>query len=230
MSNETVITASDTTKAGVVVEENSSQVLADKLFDSNAKDGANGVVEKVLDEANKASDENSEAKAADDVKVETPKVPEKYELKLSEGSSLDSVAVERISSFAKEKGLSQEAAQELLSLEEQTITSFRDSQMKQHMETRKQWVESIKNDKEYGADKLNENVEIAKRIVNEFADEEFKQALDVTGYGDNPALFKFCVKIGKKLGIMGDTHVRGGSPTTPKKELHDILYPSHNKG
>ncbi len=214
---ETVASAPDTTKVeDTVAKEAAAEVaIQDKIFDGNAA-------------AVTKQDQKETVQAAEAAKVEdAPKVPAEYELKLQEGSALDPAAVDRISSLAKEKGLSQEAAQELLSREDEAVTSFRDNQITQHMEMRTKWVESIKTDKEVGGDKFNESAEIAKRVINEFADQELKSALDMTGYGDNPALFKFVVKIGQKLKVLNDSYVKATAPSAPRKELHEIMYPNH---
>jgi hypothetical protein len=225
MQQETVTTTPDTTKVDSAVNNVQSEEVAiqDKIFDGNAA---------ALTKETKpvqAEVKTEEPKKEDAVKTEAKPGETKYELKLMEGSALDPSAVERISQYAKEKGLTQEAAQEILSREDEAVTSYRDNQLTQHMEVRKTWVEAIKNDKEYGGDKFNQNAEIAKRVINEFADTELKQALDATGYGDNPALFKFVVKLGQKLQVLNDSYVKASAPSQPKKELHEIMYPNHKE-
>ncbi len=219
MSDQQATSTPDTTKVeaakvdSVVADD---VAIQDKIFDGNAA----------------AVTKDSQAKEKETVPAEAAKAaeavtPEKYELKLMENSALELAAVEKISSYAKEKGLSQEAAQELLAREDEAVTSFRDNQITKHMEMRTQWVESIKADKEFGGDKFNESAEIAKRVINEFADAELKSALDVTGYGDNPALFKFVVKVGQKLKVLNDSYVKASAPSAPKRDMADIMYPNH---
>lgn len=126
-------------------------------------------------------------------------VPEKYELKLPDGSPLESAYLEKIASYAKEQGLSQEAAQKLLERDSSLLTDYRQRQTESLDQMRAQWLESSKADKEIGGDALPKNVELAKRVVDRFGTESFKKAINETGYGDHPELVRLLSKIGKAM-------------------------------
>src|SRR3972149_1235780 len=55
--------------------------------------------------------------------AEKPVVPQKYELKLPEGSQLDQARIDSLSAYAKEKGLSNEQAQAILDRESDAVSS-----------------------------------------------------------------------------------------------------------
>jgi hypothetical protein len=76
-------------------------------------------------------------------------------------------------------------------------------------EARKSWVNSIKEDKELGGEKLEESIHVANQGLDKVATEGFKQLLQQTGLGDHPDVIRVFHKIGKML---GDDDYVGGSP------------------
>jgi hypothetical protein len=150
---------------------------------------------------------------------------DQYDLKAPKDSLLDSGAVDRIKSFAKEKGLSPDQAQALLERESANVASFVAEQQKTHEEMRTSWLEQARTDKEIGGDNFNANTELAKRVVERFGTDEFKKALDESGLGNHPELVRILARIGKAMG--NDTLVVPGSSTgTPKQSMAERLYPS----
>lgn len=149
-------------------------------------------------------------------------VPEKYDLKLPEGSQLDKTAIDRISTYAKEKGLSQDAAQELLNRENGAVEAHVAAQSKRLEEKRDEWAKAWEADKEIGGAAFKENVELAKRVVERFGDTELRTALDQSGLGNHPALARLLVKIGKS---MGDDKLVVGKTASGEKSLASMLYP-----
>jgi len=57
------------------------------------------------------------------------------------------------------------------------------------------WREEIISDPTYGGDNLKKNAENAKRVVDKFGSDNFKELLRETGYGDHPEVFKFIAKL-----------------------------------
>jgi len=183
-----------------------------------------GNTEEVV-EKEETTTETAEEKVTEETKEEeTPKAPEKYDLKLSEDSPLDASDVERISAYAKEKGLSNEVAQEMLEREEAAIVSYRDAQMQEVEEIRAKWLEEAENDKEIGGDEFKKNVTLAKRVIDKFGSKEFKETLKDTGFGNHPEVVRVFVRIGKAMS--DDQFVTAKSQVGGKKSAADILYPS----
>lgn len=164
------------------------------------------------------------AAAADSGK---PVVPEKYDLKIPKDSLLKEGAIQRISDFAKSKGLTNEQAQSLLENEDSAIKSFNDGLIENHNKTVEGWVDTVKADKEIGGDGYAKNVELASRVAKKFGDEEFLKDLTKSGYGNHPGLVKMMVRIGKAMSE--DQLVIGGSAPKAKVPLEDKLYGSPNK-
>lgn len=124
-----------------------------------------------------------------------PTVPEKYELKLPEGSLLAPSDIERISTLAKEKGLSPEAAQELL--EVQSIT-HREALDRQLETVRNEWATAAAADPEIGGAEFKQNAELASRVVERYFPEA-KKVFDDTGFGNHPDMMRGFVRLGKAM-------------------------------
>jgi hypothetical protein len=151
-----------------------------------------------------------------------PKVPDKYELKLSDKSPLDNDALTRIAGLAKEKGLSQDQAQLLVQAEESSLTNFQTKQAEAYNQTKAQWAEAVQKDKEIGGENFKQSVALSSRVVDRFATEEFKKTLDVTGLGQHPEIVRVFARIGKAMS--NDQLIMPGAQGAGKKEMKDILY------
>jgi hypothetical protein len=155
---------------------------------------------------------------------EKPKVPEKYELKLPEGSPLKAEHVEKVAAYAKAQGLSNEQAQAILERENGAVSSFVQEQNETIKTKMDSWVNEIKADKEIGGDAYDQTLSAAKRAVSRFATPEFIQSLNETGLGNHPELVRVFARIGK---AMSDDHsVFPGAQSGGKKSIEDIFYPN----
>ena len=80
-------------------------------------------------------------------------------------------------------------------------------------------------DKEFGGDKLNENLALASKAMDAFATPELKQVLDQTGLGNHPELIRAFVRVGRQ--ISEDRLVPGGSmPVGDSRTIAERLYPN----
>lgn len=175
-------------------------------------------------EANVESTQTTENKVTtDEAAVETTSnVPEKYDLKLPEGSLLKPADLEKISSYAKEKGLSTDQAQMLLDQRHSAITEYDASQKNLLKTTAEGWMTESKNDKELGGDAFAKNAELAKRVVDRFGTEAFKNALNETKLGNHPELLRVFTRIGKAMAE--DTLIVPGSPAGGKSQSMEELF------
>lgn len=153
---------------------------------------------------------------------EAPK-EEKLELKLPDGSLLDQSALDGIAQLAKEQGLSPKQAQALVEKQAATLKAYSDKVVSDWTKQREAWSEAIKADKEIGGDQMPKSVELAKQVVSKFGSEDFRKALNETGFGNHPELVRIFARIGKMIG--NDTLVRAStSPATSKKPLEEVFY------
>lgn len=177
--------------------------------------GAAGEVTETVEDKSAATDEST-------TEGDAPKVPEKYELKLPKDALLDESALERIADYAKQRGLSQEQAQELVEMENGAVTKFRQDQAEYLKRTSEEWKEALLKDKEFGGEGFKKNAEIAKRAVQKFATPDFIKTLEETGLGNHPELVKMFYKIGKAMS--DDSFVKPGAQAPAKKDLASVFY------
>lgn len=164
-----------------------------------------------------------ESKATEPAK---PVVPEKYDLKLPEGSQLDAKAIERISLQSKEKGLSNEQAQAVIESESKAIATFVEGEKERVKARTDVWRSEVQADPELGGDGYKKNVELAKRVVQRFGTDALMKTLDDTGLGNYPELVRFVSRIGK---AMSEDQLIHPSTGGSKKSAGDIFYPKQNQ-
>lgn len=156
-----------------------------------------------------------------------PVVEVKYELKLPDGALLVPGAVERIVSFAKERGLTPDQAQGVLERENAAVKAYADAQAEMIEVEASRWIEEAKADKEIGGEGFAKNVELAKRAVDRFGSPAFKKILDDTRAGNNVEVIRTFANVAKTM--KEDTFVVPGAQPGPKKSLEELFYPSMAK-
>lgn len=151
--------------------------------------------------------------------------PEKYEFTLPEGIQLDDKGTAAFSEVAKELNLTQEAAQKVLDKMGPVISGRHAEALTQ---AKAQWVEGSKSDKEFGGEKLGENLAIAKKAFDTFGTPELRTLLNESGLGNHPEIIRAFFRAGKA--ISEDKFVPAGSGS-PKgaKGLADALYPNQQR-
>lgn len=151
--------------------------------------------------------------------------PEKYEFKLPDGIQLDDKGAAAFSEVAKELNLTQEAAQKVLDKMGPVIAGRHADTLTQ---AKAQWVEAAQTDKEFGGEKLSENLSVAKKALDTFGTPELRTLLNESGLGNHPELIRLMYRAGKA--ISEDKFVPAGSGS-PKgaKGLADALYPNQQR-
>jgi hypothetical protein len=170
------------------------------------------------------------ANAAGNEQTETSKTPPPADystLKLPEGSKLDTKRVEDVSAWAKAKNIAPEVAQEILNREHEAVSTVEAAQAAGIEKAKQAWLDELKADKEIGGDKLNAHVEPAKRLVDRFGSDKFKQALNETGLGNHPELVRFLAGIAKAVGE-DKLVLPGASPAGGKKSVEEAFYGKPN--
>lgn len=145
--------------------------------------------------------------------------PEKYEFVAPEGTKLDPSLVSAYEKFAKSLNLPQDKAQELIN-EVVPLMAKQQSEGLKAMNTA--WVEAAISDKEFGGDKLSENLGIANKALDKFATPEFKSLLKLSGLGNNPEVIRMFYRMGKATSE--DRMVTGRATVTRTASLADRLY------
>ena len=160
-----------------------------------------------------------DAKPAEEAKPDGP--PETYEFKAPEGKEYDDAVLKPFAEAAREANLTQDAAQKLL---DRMAPALAERQQEQVAAVRTGWLESSRADKEFGGDKLQENLSAAKRALDSFAAPEFRKLLDDTGLGNHPEVIRMLVRVGKSMNE--DSFVAGGAAFKGSRDLAAKLYPN----
>ena len=153
----------------------------------------------------------ADKKAADDAAAAKAKgVPEKYELKLPEGVTLDAEITTAFEAKAKALGLTQKDAQELYDLGAQVTAKNMASMTAQVSQTQASWLAAAQADKEFGGESLVANMAVAKKALS-FATPEFKTMLNESKLGNHPEIIRFMYRIGKAMSEDGYVASSAGS-------------------
>jgi hypothetical protein len=161
------------------------------------------------------------AASPQDPKPAEPAVPESYELKMPEGVQLDSVAADEFSAVAKELKLDQTAAQKLADVG----AKMAQRQAENHVKLVETWVEQVKADKDIGGDKLDENLGVARKALEQFGTPELRDVLNMTGFGNHPEVIKAFYKIGKAI---SEDRFVAGAPKGAESDPAKTLFPNMN--
>lgn len=151
--------------------------------------------------------------------AETPVVPEKYVFTAPEGTEYDPAVLESYTGAAKDAGLTQDAAQKLI---DKMAPALAARQADQVQAIHKEWLNASSADKEFGGEKLTENLGVARKALENFGSPELRSLLDETGLGNHPEVIRFMYRAGKA--ISEDKFVGGRSGTTAATTAAGVLY------
>lgn len=198
----------------VTAETEVEDVAAETLTDDAA-------VEKTAD-----SKEGEDSAKVETDKAEAEKTKEvEYSLKLPDNSLLPPSTIEEISTFAKENGLSNEAAQKLINRENEKMGIFFTQKRESLKPIVEGWLKSAEKDPVIGGKDGSEfkaNIGLAKRALDKANVPGLKEVLDKSGLGNHPDMIKFCMFWGKTMA--NDKIEMGSSTAKSKKSIEEKLY------
>ena len=175
------------------------------------------------DDKPSGEDGNIDTSGEADASSQTP--PDTYaDFVMPEGVEVDAALLTEAAPLFKELGLNQDQAQKLVDFQAKQAKAGSQSQVDTFNQLMNDWQEQSKSDKEFGGDKFDENVGIARAAVDKFGTPELKQLLEEHGVGNHPEVIRFMVKVGK----LTAEDVPGGT-TTPTSKAQDrvsLLYPN----
>ena len=203
---------SATTNEGTAPSQNSigNPATAEALY-GDKQQVSEGQGQQASEQANTDSSEgNKEGQQADGDKPQG--APEKYEFTPPEGKEFDAEIIGNFSEVAKELNLTQDAAQKLV---ETMGPKIAERQLAQVEAIRNEWMQASQVDKEFGGDKLNENMAVAKKALDSFGTPELRTLLQQSGLGNNPEVIRFMYRAGKA--ISEDTFVSNSNGASSGK-------------
>lgn len=199
-----------------------------------------GATQQLSPEAQKAADEAAAAasspeaiakaaedKAAADKLAAENTAPEKYELKAPDGVTLDTEVLGEFEGLARELNLSQEKAQKVTDLGAKLAQKWGAQQAEAIQTVAAEWAAASTSDKEFGGDKLDENLAVGKKALEAFGTPELKTLLNESRLGNHPEVIRFMYRAGKA--ISEDRMVTGGAgPATAATTTAKALYPNQS--
>ena len=195
--------------------------------DSSAKSLATGDDNEAENDSEESTNQESEDSKKDEVADEKEeskdeKEADEFTLELGEESHLDESFLKDVESFAKEKGLSKEVAQEWVAKQEAFIADQLEQAQEIEDQQIEEWRQSVIDDPKWGGDNLKKTVADAQKIVTRFGGEDLINLLNETGYGNHPAVVTFLAQIG---GLASeDSLILPGAEMAKEKSVEELFY------
>lgn len=143
--------------------------------------------------------------------------PEAYDFKPIEGVNLDEGVVGAFTELAKELDLSQSAAEKVLN---KMAPVLAERSMAKLEEAKQVWFQASVQDKEFGGEKLGENLSVAKKALDAFASPELRTLLNESGLGNHPEFVRLMFRAGKA--ISEDSYVGASQGSSNKGVPRDF--------
>lgn len=154
-------------------------------------------------------------------------VPAEYQdFSAPEGVKLDTELVGDFKALAKDLGLGQEKAQEVVDLGVKLQQKWQTEQAQAIESAKTQWAEQSNSDKEFGGEKIAENLAVAKKALDTFGTDDLKQLLNDSGLGNHPEIIRAFYRAGKA--ISEDRFVGGGNGPSGSLDPAKVLFPTMN--
>lgn len=155
-------------------------------------------------------------------------VPDTYaDFTLPEGMELDETVLAEATPMFKELGLTQDQSQKVVDFYAKQVQASSQTQIDNFNQLMSDWRDQSKNDGEFGGDKFEENVKIARSAVDKYGTPELQQLLTEHGVGNHPEVVRFMVRVGQTL--QEDVPGSSGTVSKPGADRVDILYPNSKK-
>jgi len=170
-------------------------------------------------------------------------IPEQYTFTAPEGFILTPEFTGEVTPLLKDLGLSQEQADKLAGFHIKQLQAATKGPQEAYLATRKDWQSKVLNDPQIkgatsggkaGIEAVQYDIGRALSTLNDPAlVQEFRQAMDITGAGDNPAFVKAFWRLSQR--IAEGQYVTPGSPspagqTEPGRDhrpsIASALYPN----
>lgn len=142
-----------------------------------------------------------------------------------DGVSFDGEVMGQFKAMAKDLNLSQDKAQKVADLGVELVKRTQAAQAQAMQAEIAKWASDSKADKEFGGDKLDENLAGAKSALQQFGSPELQQMLNESGLGNHPEVIRMLYRVNKA--VSEDTVLRGQAGK-PEQSMAQRLYPGMN--
>jgi hypothetical protein len=148
--------------------------------------------------------------------------PITYEFTAPEGMELDQSLVDAATPVFQELGLTQEQADKLVGVYADRLQAQAQDAEQAFSDQLESWATELKNDKDFGGDKFEENAAIARSAIDKFGSDELRELLDSTGVGNHPAMVRFAHAIGR---LVSEDQPGVGSKSGSTSSREERMYP-----
>jgi hypothetical protein len=160
-----------------------------------AQDSGDSSLTETTEQTQQTGDQSKETSS------EPKGAPETYEFKtpegLPEGTEIDTQIHDAYSEAARELDLPQDKAQGMF---DKVMSTLHRRGLEEQVRQRNEWAKEAKADPDFGGDKLDENLGVAKKAIEQFGSDGLRDLLEgSTGLGNHPELIRFMVGVGKAL-------------------------------
>lgn len=155
-------------------------------------------------------------------------VDEDYDIALTDGSTIAPDVVDELKILARELGLPRDAAQKVADLGHKLSQRWMSQLTDSQAQARTAWAETARTDREFGGDRLDENLSVARSALNRFSSPHLTHMLDVSGLGNHPEVIRAFYRIGKA--ISEDRFVPANTAPGSVQSAAARLYPNLPQG
>ena len=148
------------------------------------------------------------------------------DITLPEGFQADETLTKSFVDLSNKFGISKEAANELVKLQAQALTTASEKGSQEWDALQEQWRKDTLADPEIGGPKWKESESAIAKLLDRFGTTEARQALGYTGAGNNPHLVKMLAKIAVAFAESGPV---SGTPASTPRTQAEIMYPNQGK-
>jgi hypothetical protein len=153
-----------------------------------------------------------------------PEAPAYGEFKLPDGATVDGASLEQATTLFKEAGLPQEQAQKFIDLALSREQAAATKGVQAFVDLQTKWVSEIKADPEIGGTRFEASMASAGRAIDRLGVPGLREALNLTGAGNNPAIVKAFVRLGQMVSedrFMPGRNAAPAAPRSPAETIYD---------
>ena len=122
-----------------------------------------------------------------------------YQFQAPEGAAVDETQLGAYRDAAHKAGLTQDQFNAMAAFGADAIKQAAGAPHQAWADLQQQWTNEIKADPAIGGAKLPESLAAARVAIDQLGGDALRTALDTTGAGNNPAIVKAFVEMGKRL-------------------------------
>ena len=160
--------------------------------------------------------------------TEASAVPTYGDFKLPAGVSVDGDSLKAASDLFAASGLDQDQAQKFIDLAVSREQAAARKGLQAFVDLQNKWVSEIKADPNIGGEKLQATIASATRAIDRLAIPGLREALDLTGAGNNPAIVKAFVRLGQMVSEDRFLPGKDAAPAAPRSPA-EIIYGGNSR-